>query len=73
MDKKSKYRTNVLFQRTSFLKGMGSVLNISGNYYQFDYSDSSLIADSKAIKSDWGVIGQDIKNAAEQLIETNTK
>lgn len=52
---------------------MGSVLNISGNYYQFDYSDSSLIADSKAIKSDWGVIGQDIKNAAEQLIETNTK
>lgn len=51
------------FKRPSFFKGMGSVLNISGNYYKINYSDSALIADAKAIKSDWIVVGQDIRNA----------
>ncbi len=73
MDKKSKYKTNILFERTSFLKGMGSVFNVSGNYYEFDYSESALIADAKAIKSDWGVVGQDIKNATEHFLQKSNK
>ena len=73
MDKKAKYKTNILFERASFLKGMGSVFNISGNYYEFDYSESALIADAKAIKSDWDVIGQDIKDAADHHLQKSNK
>jgi hypothetical protein len=58
-----KYRTDFLFPANGFLVGMGNTLNIAGNYYQFNYSDNDEEADSKAIESDWGVIGQDIENA----------
>ena len=68
MNKKTIYKTNILFQRSSFLKGMGSVLNVSGNYFDFDYSESALLADAKAIKSDWCMVGQDLKNSAEKLL-----
>ncbi len=73
MDKKTKYRTNILFPRSSFLKGVGSVLNVSGNYFEFDHSESSLIADAKALQSDWGIVGQDIRNAAESFLQNSSK
>ena len=58
-----KYRTDFLFINPNFLIGLGSTLNIAGNYFLYNYSDSDEIADSKAIASDWGVIGLDIKNS----------
>jgi hypothetical protein len=42
---------------------MGSVLNISGNYFPFNYSKSDEDADKKAIQSDWAIIGQDIEKS----------
>jgi len=69
MNRKPKFRTNILFQRASFFKGMGSILNVSGNYYRFDYSESDLIADAKAIKSDWGVTGEDINFAIQHYLQ----
>lgn len=48
---------------------MGSILNVSGNYYRFDYSESDLIADAKAIKSDWGVTGEDINLALQHYLQ----
>lgn len=48
---------------------MGSILNVSGNYYRFDYSESDLIADAKAIKSDWGVTGEDINFAIQHYLQ----
>jgi len=65
--KTNKYRTNILFGRNSFTKGMGSVLNISGNYFDFNHSKTSSEADFKALRSDWGMVGQDIINAGVQL------
>ncbi|MFZ1750355.1 MAG: hypothetical protein WAU01_09195 [Saprospiraceae bacterium] len=73
MDNKAKYKTNILFPRSSFLKGFGSVLNISGNYYEFDFSKSSLNADTKAIKSDWAIVGQDIREAAKCILQKSKK
>lgn len=55
------YRTDHLFPRTNTIIGAGSIFNIAGNYFSFNYSDSSDEADSKAIESDWGTIGQDLK------------
>ncbi len=62
-----RYKSNLLFPRTNFLVGMGSVFNISGNYFRFNYSKSSEEADLKALESDWGVIGEDIKEVFHSL------
>ena len=57
------FRSDFLFPDTDFITGMGSVLNIAGSYFEFDTSKSENIADQKALRSDWGVIGQDIREA----------
>lgn len=63
MTKIKKYRTNVLFPRTSVIIGAGTIINIAGNYFCFNYSRSGKEADEKAIRSDWGVIGNDIRES----------
>lgn len=60
-----KLRTNRLFPRTGFLTGMGSVLNISGSYFDFKYSKSADDADAEAIASDWNMIGKDIQQVLD--------
>lgn len=60
--KKRKYRTDILFPRTSFLIGAGSIFNLAGNYFEFNTSHSEEIADIRAIESDWGVVGDDLRN-----------
>lgn len=61
-----KFKTNQLFPRTGFITGMGSVLNIAGGYYRFNYSKTEGEVDAKAIASDWGMIGQDM----QQVLDT---
>jgi hypothetical protein len=63
MTKIIRYKTNILFPRTSTIVGMGSLLNIGGNYFEFNYSKSGEDADAKAFESDWAMIGQDIEDA----------
>ena len=64
---KKSYRTDFLFVNPSFLMGIGSVLNIAGNYYSFNYAASDIAADRKAIEADWGVVGQDIVESADKI------
>lgn len=52
-----------MFPKTSFLIGAGSVLNIAGNYFDFNYSESDKQADYKAIASDWNAVGDDVMSA----------
>ena len=66
-NKPRKYKTTFLFRRTSFLIGCGSVFNVSGNYFVFNYSKSGLQADAKAIENDWDVIGQDLKDTIRKV------
>ena len=66
MTKIKRYRTNILFPRPSFLNGVGSIFNIAGNYFEFDYSNSAEEANRKAIENDWGVIGNDIRKVSEK-------
>ena len=49
-----------LYAKPSFIDGMSSIFNIYGNNFDFKYSESSKIADSKAIKRDWEIIGNDL-------------
>lgn len=69
MKRIKKYRTDFLFPTPSFLTGAGSVLNIAGNYFDFNYSSTDKEADNKAIVSDWSVIGEDILLAETQFKE----
>ena len=52
-------KTDFLTATPSFLTGMGSVLNVAGNYPEFNVSDSPDEADALALESDWKMVGQD--------------
>jgi hypothetical protein len=62
-----RYRTDFLFVNPSFTMGLGSILNIEGNYFHFNYSENAEQADTKALESDWGMVGQDIEYAIEEF------
>lgn len=63
----NKNRTDFLLPRNSFLIGLGSVLNLFGSYFEYNYSESDQEADTKATKSDWEVVGQDMKDAVDKI------
>lgn len=70
MDKENKFYTDFLFSTNSFLIGAGSAINLGGNYYDFNTSEDGE-ADSKAIRSDFCMIGQDLKEAKEKFDKEN--
>lgn len=67
----NKYRTDFLTPSSSFLCGAGSVLNISGNYFDYNSSQSDDEADKKAISMDWKMVGADIASSMKQFITPN--
>lgn len=60
--KKSPYR--------SFIDGMGS-LNLWGGKFHYDRYSSPEQADCDAIKSDWNIVGVDMKNSIKHLTNIN--
>ena len=66
LNMEQRFRTDYLFPASSFLSGMGSVLNVAGNYFRYNTSPTPEEADEKALASDWGVIGQDIREAIDK-------
>ena len=70
MFEKFKHRTDLLFSRTGFLTGAGSVFNLAGNYYTFNSAESAEAADCRALASDWGVVGQDMDLAITTFVSS---
>ncbi len=68
---KKKFRTDFLYPKNSPLIGAGSIFNIAGNYFDFNYSNTPEEADAKAIANDWGVVGQDLKEAMNTVGKEN--
>jgi len=58
-------KTDFLVSTGSFLIGAGSVINISGNYFQYNYSKSGEEADKCALYRDWRAVGQDMEKVIE--------
>lgn len=56
-------RTDFLFPKRNFLTGFSSILSLFGEQNKFNTSKSGQEADIKAIKSDWEMIGEDIKSS----------
>ena len=71
MKKLKKYTTGFLFSIPSVFSGAGTVLNLSGNYYTFNTSETDFEADCKAIENDFRMIGQDIYDAIEKIKSNN--
>ncbi len=67
MKKQKRYTTGFLFPTPSFLSGAGTVINLAGNFYEFNSSDSGFEADEKAIENDFRMIGQDIYDVIEKI------
>lgn len=61
------FRSDFLFTTPTIWTGFGSVLDLFGSREQYNYSKSTLEADVKALRNDWGVVGQDIQAAQEEL------
>lgn len=72
MNRKNMYQTDFL-TANSFVIGMGSVFNLAGNYFDFNYSSSPEEADEIAIASDWHIVGEDIKQAISESEKGNHK
>jgi len=62
-----KYRTSHLLPKNNFWVGMGSVLNLAGSYFDYNYSKTEKEADFRAIMSDWENIGDDIRKSKESF------
>ncbi len=67
MKRVKRFRTDFLYSTPSFLGGIGTVLNVAGNYYDFNSSDSEGEADAKAIANDFKMIGQDISDSLKEI------
>lgn len=55
----------------SFLNGMGSVLNIGGNYFSLNTSNPGPDIDKEALESDLEEVGKDFHSAFRKLQEGN--
>ena len=65
--------TCFLFADPSFLSGMAGVMDITGSLLIYNSSKTGADADTRAIASDWAVIGSHISDAAKALEEEATK
>jgi len=55
-----------MFYPTSFLKGMGSIFSLFGNYYNFKIGKNSQSL-GETIGNDWKMIGQDFYHALSKF------
>lgn len=59
-------RSSFLFAEPSFIGGLSSVLDIGNTLTVYNDSKSPSEADMRAIRSDWVVVGEDLRHAMEQ-------
>lgn len=63
----TKPRTDFLVPASSFLIGVATIANLSGGFFRYNKSGSPEEADARALRSDFAMVGQDIRDAAGQL------
>lgn len=63
-----KPRTDYLFSKTGFMIGLGSVINLAGNYYLYNGSKTADEADRRALANDWAMVAEDLRDAAKVVM-----
>lgn len=59
-------KTGYLFSEPSFLTGIARIIDYKGSLSLYNASISPDEADYNALKSDWTVIGEDLKRAIDE-------
>jgi hypothetical protein len=59
--------TDFLTATSTFVIGMGSVMNVGGNHFHHNSSSTPEEADQIALESDWAIIGQELRAALDQI------
>ena len=68
---KSKSVTDFLFTTPSFLTGAGTVMNLAGNFYDFNGSSTPNMADRLAIRTDFNIVGDDLRASMNSIADVN--
>jgi len=66
-----RYKTDYLLPKNNFWVGMGSILNLAGSYFEYNYSKLDNEADLKALSSDWDNVGEDIRKSKRNFEKKN--
>jgi len=61
--------TDFLVSTPNFKTGFGSVMNIAGNYYQFNQSKNGSESDALALFMDWASVGEDVREAIDEEVK----
>lgn len=57
-------KTDFLFTQPSFRSGFASVIDIEGKVFYND-SENERVADCRALRSDWEMVGKDLRKAID--------
>ena len=61
-------RTDFLFPERDFWSGISSVFDVFAQRKKFNLSKSGQEADTKALRNDWEMVGQDISDSLSKMI-----
>jgi len=59
----SKVKSDFLFAQPSFASGAARVLDMWGQFDDYNRTETTLEADARAIDADWLIVGQDLSDA----------
>jgi hypothetical protein len=60
-----KVQSDFLFAQPSFASGAARLVDMWGQFDDYNRSDTPAQADAKAIAADWLIVGQDLSDAIE--------
>jgi len=58
--------TDFLYSRPSFLEGFARIVDFANTLQEYNSSSTPEIADERAVRADWGAIGNDMYKALEK-------
>lgn len=60
------HTSSILVARPTLLEGIARVMDIGNTLQAYNDSDSDQEADTKALKHDWRIVGDDLRGAISQ-------
>lgn len=70
---KNIYSSSRLFAEPSFLEGMSRMLDLGATLQDYNISETEQEADTKALRSDWRAVGEDLKFSIKNYEQKLTK
>jgi len=63
------FKSDFLYARPSFISGFARLIDLFGTFDEYNRSPNTVIADARALSSDWGIIGIDIAETMDNEIK----